>query len=124
MVTVTTIAQKILDENKYTTSDMSLSNLENNIDNVIDYVNLETGASIAYLTGSADSKSLVCDRKYIPPIKLLSTLMIRAALDRGPNVSVASIGVNIVVADPQYNLFMRIVERSLARCRGGYFSRT
>ena len=124
MVTVSSIAQRILDENNYDTEDMSLINLEYNIDNVIDYVNAETGASIAYLSGTAASKSLTCDREYLPAIKLLSALMVRASQDRGPTASAGPLNVASVLADPQYKLFTSIINRTLNRCTGRSFMRT
>jgi len=125
MVTIASIAQRILDENKYTADDdMSLTNLEYCIDNVIDYVNGQTGASIAYLSGSAESKSLTCDRKYLPAIKLLSALMVRASQDRGPTVTAGQLGLTAVLADPQYKLFTEMINHTLNRCRGRSFKRT
>ena len=48
MVTVTTIAQRLLDENNYTPGDhISTTNFEYLIDNAIDYINAEAGTSIA-----------------------------------------------------------------------------
>lgn len=123
MATIASIAQRVLDETDYTADDMTLTKLELCIDTCIDYVNLETGASIAYLSGTADTKSLTCDRKYMPVIKLLAALMIRASQDRGPEPELEGVSMRTVVADPQYKLFMQIIERSLKQCRTAYTQR-
>jgi len=127
MATIANIAQAIVDEHGYTApDDITLVKLENNIDNVIDYVNLETRSSIADLTGGAGTKSLVCDEKYIPLIKLLSALMVKAYLNKGPDSSMAGLSVSFVVSDPQYVIYRQIIDRSLKllRLRDGYFKRT
>lgn len=58
MVTVSAIAQRVLDENNYTIGDITLTNLEYLIDNAIDHVNSEAGTSIADLAGSATAKTI------------------------------------------------------------------
>lgn len=128
--TISTVAQRVLDENNYETADIhatsltALTRVEYMIDNVIDYVNLEIGSSIADLSGSVGSKSLTCDEKYLPLIKLLSALMIRAYTDRGPNAAVSGLSVTSVLADPQYDLFTKVFERSINRLRTRSFKRT
>lgn len=122
MATVT--AQRVLDENNYTVSDISLTNLEYLIDNVIDYINLETGLSISNLSGTAGSKSVTVTSGQSPIIKLLSALMIRAYKDRGPQSSIAGFSVVAVLADPQYQLFKELTDKGINRLRGHSFVRT
>ena len=62
MTSIASIAQRILDEHGYLTTDFanfSLTKLEYTIDDAIDYVNLTAGLTIADLTGSAETKSIV-----------------------------------------------------------------
>ncbi len=115
MVTVSNIAQRILDENGYTTSDISLTNLEYLIDNAIDTVNLRAGTSIADLSGSAGSKSITGTESEILVVKELTVLLLRAYKDRGPNVSVAGLTASAVLNDPQYAYFSEAVKEDIRR---------
>jgi len=121
---ITTIAQRILDENNWVVSDISLTNLEYVIDNAIDYINMEAGTSIADLSGAADSKSLTGTDSEIAVVKLLSVLMVRAYKDRGPQVTTGTMGVQAVISDPQYHLFTKLVTRGINRLSGRSFERT
>ena len=121
MVTISNIAQQILDENNYTEADISKTNLEYLIDNAIDYINLVAGTSIADLSGTAGSKSLTATENEIVAIKLLTVLLLRAYKDRGPNASVAGLNVSAVINDPQYTLFKELFDLAVARLRGKYF---
>lgn len=124
MTVITTIAQRILDENNWVVSDISLTNLEYVIDNAIDYINMEAGTSIADLSGAADSKSLTGTDSEIAVVKLLSVLMVRAYKDRGPQVTTGTMGVQAVISDPQYHLFTKLVTRGINRLSGRSFERT
>ena len=124
MVTISNIAQQILDENNYTEADISKTNLEYLIDNAIDYINLVAGTSIADLSGTAGSKSLTATENEIVAIKLLTVLLLRAYKDRGPNASVAGLNVSAVINDPQYTLYKELFDLAVARLRGKYFKRT
>jgi hypothetical protein len=89
MTTITTIAQRILDENNYTVSDISLVKLEYRIDDAIDWVNLHCGLTIADLTGDAGSKSLVGTEGQILVVKWLTNLLIRAYKDKGKSSGIS-----------------------------------
>lgn len=108
---VANIAQRILDENNYTVSDISIANLEYLIDNAADYINLMAGTAIADIAGG----TLTGTENEIIVVKSLSTLMLRAYLDRGPNTAVSSLSVTSVLADPQYALFTKIVDAGIAK---------
>lgn len=122
MATVTNIATRILDENNYT--EPSKTNLEYIIDNAIDYINMEAGTSIADLSGTAESKSLVGTESEIVVVKSLSVLMLRAYHDRGPQVSAGGLAVQAVIVDPQYKLFSKMVATGIKRLAGRSFERT
>lgn len=124
MVTVTNIAQWVLDKNNKTTGDISLANLEDLIDDAIDYINLEAGTAIADLSGSADTKSLVGTENEITVVKALSALCLRGYKDQGPTVNLGPAGVNAIVSDPHYRLKSMWVKRGINRLRGRSFVRT
>jgi len=126
MVTEADIAQWILDKNNMTTSDanITLAHLEDLIDDAIDYINLEAGTSIADLSGSAGSKSLVGTENEITVVKALSALCLRGFTDQGPNVAVGGLNINEIVSDPHYRLKSKWVERGINRLRGRSFVRT
>jgi len=125
MATVAAIAQRVLDENRYTTKDCgSLTILEYMIDNAIDYVNGMAGTSIADLSGTAESKSITGSDTEILVVKMISALMIRARVDRGPSSNMGGISIAPVLADPQYNLTMKIINGMINNLRGRSFTRT
>lgn len=113
-------AQQLLDENNWTTSDISLANTEYLVNNAIHHIELETGLSLNDMT----SQSVTVTDGQETVIKALSALMIRAHLDRGPQVGVAGLSVTAVIADPQYSLFTKILEDGINRLRGRSFKRT
>ena len=115
MVTVLNIAQRILDENGYTTADISLTNLEYLIDNAIDTVNLRAGTSIADLSGDAGSKSITGTESEILVVKELVVLLLRAYKDRGPNVSIGGLTASAVLNDPQYAYYSEAVKEDIKR---------
>ena len=121
MATIT--AQLILDENNYTDDDITLTNLEYLIDNAINYVNLQTGLSISNLSGTAESKTVTVTSNESTVIKSLAVLMIRAYKDRGPQVGIQGLSVSTVIADPQYSLFMKVVDDGIKRLCGQSFDR-
>jgi len=126
MVTISNIAQRILDENHYQASDIhataatAITRVEYMVDNSIDYINLMAGTTISHVS----SNDLTADYDEIMVVKILSTLMIRAYLDRGPNASAGILNAAAVIADPQYQLFTKIVNRGINRLRGRSFVRT
>ncbi len=78
-VMTTFTATQILTENGYTTVDFMYPTVEWIIDNAVDHVNLETGRSIANMTGVAGSKILTCLSEESPIIKMIVTYMLREA---------------------------------------------
>lgn len=123
MVTVSNIAQRILDENGYTTSDISLTNLEYQIDNAIDTINLRAGTSIADLAGSADSKSITGTESEILVVKEIAILMLRAYKDRGPNATLSGLSVTAVLADPQYDYYSKAILEDIKHLRAASYDR-
>lgn len=123
MTTVTTIAQRMLDENNYSTDDITTTNTEYLIKNAVDYTNLVAGTSITF-TPSSGTASLTAEDGEIAAIKFLATLMIRAYLDRGPNTSIGSVNVTAILNDPQYALFSDLYQKAITRLRGMDFRRT
>jgi len=120
MATIT--AQRILDENKWTISNITIANLEYLIDNAIDYINLETGLSISNLSGSPGSVTVTSAQA--PVIKALSALLVRAYLEKGPQVGGGGINVTEISTDPHYKVMMMVIKRGINRLRGRSFVRT
>ena len=103
---VANIAQLVLNENRWTITDITIANAEYLINNASDYINLMAGTSIANIAAGAltatDSELLVT--------KELASLMIRAYLDRGPNVSIGGLSVTSVLSDPQYDSKSKMIQ--------------
>ncbi len=123
MTTITDVAQRILDENKYTANDISTTNLEYLIKNAVDYINMMAGTSISF-TPVAGSEDLTASDSELVVVKTLSALMIRAYKDRGPQTGTAGLSVTAVISDPQYRLFTKIVNQGINMLRGRSFERT
>jgi len=121
----TITAQNILDENNWdSTDDISLANCERLIDDSIDYINLMAGLSISNMSGAAGSKTVTVTSGQSAVIKPLASLMVRAYLDKGPNMAVSPISINTLISDPHYNLFMKLLNKGINRLRGRSFERT
>ena len=123
MTVVTDIAQRMLDENNYTVSDISLLKMEYLIRNAVDYVNMQAGTSITFIP-VAGSEDLNASDSEIVVVKALTTILLKAYVDRGPNVGISSLSVTAVASDAQYNAFMQIVNDGLMRLRGRSFETT
>ena len=123
MTTITNIAQRILDENNYTTSDITTTNVEYLIKNAVDHINTQTGRTISF-TPSAGTASLTAQDDEMPYIKNLTALMIRAYKDRGPNTAIGGLAVSSLTNDPQYSLFLKLLDDGIQRLRGRYIKRT
>lgn len=124
MVTIASFAQRILDENKYTTSDVgSLTKLEYMIDNAIDIINLRAGTSIADLSGTAETKSIIGTESEILVVKELTVLLIRALKDRGPATSPTTMNVSAVLADPQYDFYSKAIREDIKHLCGRGFDK-
>jgi len=110
-------AQNILDENGYTTSDISLINCERLIDNAIDYINLMSDRNISNLAGTEGSKTVNVNSEEAPIIKFLAGLLVRAYKDKGPNTAISGLSVTTLIQDPQYDLLKGAVEKGIQRLR-------
>ena len=110
-------AQNILDENKWTVYNISLANLETLIDNSINYINLEANTTISLSAGTSGSKTVTLTRSESLALKSLTALMVRAYLDKGPNIGLASLSVVNTIDDPNYSLFSDIVQKSILRLK-------
>lgn len=121
MVVIT--AQQILDENGWLVTDIAIVNLEYLIDNAINYINLETGLSMSNLTGVTPNMAVTLTSAQEVVVKMLSALLVRAYLDKGPNVAVQSINVTSIISDPHYRIFMKLINKGIKRLRGTSFER-
>jgi len=94
MVTVATIADRILKETGYeysvvhSTELTALTIVEYLIDDAIDYINAECGTAIADLSGAAGTKSLVGEEDEVAAVKLLSKLYLKARQEKGESVGI------------------------------------
>lgn len=117
MTTIASIAQRVLDENGYALTDFSgltLTILEYKIDDAIDYVNLQTGLSIADLSGSAESKSITGTDGQILVVKWLTNMMLRAYKEKGTQVGMDGLSVAQAMNDSDTattKLIMGAIER-------------
>lgn len=121
MVAIT--AQQILDENNYTESQITKTNLEYLIDNTINWVNLMAGTSIDNMTGTAESKTVTVTSNQAAVLKFLIPLVLRAYLDRGPSASVGNTSISIVAVDPQTGQLRPMYKMALQMLRGRSFER-
>jgi len=121
MVTIT--AAQMHSETDYDTDDISVTNLEYLIDNAIDYVNLHAGQSIADMAGGPP-KSVTVSENQATVLKPLIVLMMRAYVDKGPNVGTGGLSVSTVISDPQFKLQIMLWKSSLKRLCGSSFQRT
>ena len=117
MATISNIAQRILDENDYTTSDISTTKLEYLIDNAIDYINAQTGLSISNLSGSAGSKTLTYTSPQHIAIKALTNLMLKAYLEKGSQVGIGGVNISYLQSDPDYKLSFQLFNGILNRLK-------
>jgi hypothetical protein len=116
MTAIPLIAQRILDENSYTVADITLLNCEYLIENATHYINLQAGTTITF-TPAAGAATLTASDGEIITTKILSTLMVKAFKDRGPNTTVSSISINTLITDPQYALYSKMFEEAIARLK-------
>lgn len=111
-------AQRILDENNWLTTDITLVNCEYLIDNAINYINLETGLSMSNLTGVAGAQTVTLTNPQETAVKMLSALLVRAYLDKGSSVNIQSIGVATIISDPHFRVFQQLLKKSISRLKG------
>lgn len=124
MVTVSNIATEVLAEENLTVSDISLENLEKLIDRAIDTVNLRAGTSIADLSGSAEAKSITGSESEILVVKEVTSLVLRAYKEKGPNTAISGQSVSAIISDPHYEYYSKAVLEDINRLRGRSFKRT
>jgi hypothetical protein len=125
----TITAQRILDENGWESSDVhatettALTRVEYLIDNAVNWINLEAGTSISNISGTAGSKSLTSTANQDSVVKMLAALLVRAYLDKGPNVGLSALNVAQITTDPHYALFMKLVRKGIDNLNGTSFER-
>jgi len=113
-------AQNVLDENDYSTDDISLANVEREVNNAIHYVELETGLA---LSDMATQTVTLTDAQDVV-VKTLAGLLIQARKDQGVSTVVGGINVQSVLSTPRYALKSKIVYMGINRLRGRSFERT
>jgi len=120
MATLANVAQTILDENGYALSDFSgltLTILENKIDDAIDYINAQTGLTIASLTGAAGSKTLTYTVPQNVAIKQFTNLGLRAYKEKGSQVGIGTLSVTYLQSDPDFKLSWALLEKTIERLK-------
>ncbi len=122
MTTIT--AQQILDDNNYETTKINsnvttaLTRVERLIDRAINHINLQTGSTISNMSGSDGSKTVeVTSNEGASLVESLASLLVRAYVDKGPNVGLSALTVNTVIADPQYALLSDMIKKDIERLR-------
>lgn len=112
MTTIANIGQYILDINNYTTPSTTIT--EKLIDDAIDEINSECGTTIADLSGSAGSKSLVGTDDENAAVKLLASIKLKQRNARGPSLSIAGVSKG---AAPTTSLEEKRLERMLGNLK-------
>ena len=119
MVTVATIADRILKETGYdydaihSTEVTALTIVEYLIDDAIDDINSECGTAIADLTGAAGSKSLVGEEDEVVAVKLLSKLYLKARQEKGESVSIGSLSTSTSSSDSYLKVYGERLDKLL-----------
>lgn len=116
-------AAQIKAENDWDGDDISDTNLEYLIDNAINHINLLAGLSMSNLSGAAGSKTVTLTSSQEPYVKMLSALLVRAYIDKGPDTNVAAVSATTISTDPHYKLFMRLINQGIQYLRGRDFER-
>jgi hypothetical protein len=118
LTAIALIAQRILDENHYAApSNISLTNMEYLVKNATDYINLQAGTSISF-TPAAGAATLTALDGEIIATKAGSLLMLKAYVDRGPNVSITGISVSTLINDPQYAFWSELFKNAIEKLKG------
>ena len=117
MTTIASIASRILQENSYSTSDITTTVLEYKIQDAIDYIELQAGITIADLAGAAGTKSITATDPQILVVKWLTNLFIRAYENKGTNISIAGISLAEVITDPDFQVTMKVIDQSIERLK-------
>ena len=102
MTTITTIAQRVLDENNYTAPSTTITEYLSK--NAVDYINLMAGTTISFVP-AAGAASLTATDSELVVVKFTTILLLRAYHDRGPNTAIASLSVTSLIGDPQYAFY-------------------
>ena len=133
MTTVSNIATRILDENGWQLTDLpknssgstyTATQLEYLIDNAIQYINIELtpeeDGPISVLSGTAGSKSLSGSQAEVFCVKQAVSLMIRAIINKGANVSLADMSISHMTTDPHYTNTKRMLDRCISKLAKTY----
>jgi len=121
MPTIT--ATQIKNENNWTDEDITDTNLEYLIDNIINYVNLIAGTSISNLSGTAGTKSVTVTSSQDFVIKSGVALAMRSYLDKGPNVAMSGISISEIVTDPHYRFLSKMFNNGINMLRSRSIAR-
>ena len=113
-------AQNVLDENNLTVANISLANVEREVNNAIHFVENETGLA---LSDMATQTVTLTDAQEVV-VKLLAGMLIQARSDKGITSIVGGVNVQSVLNTPRYALKSKLVEMGINRLRGRYFKRT
>ena len=117
-MTTTKTAQNILDENNYTATECGLTDLEGLMDLAISYVNSQAFQSIAALTGVPGAKTTgALTDAQLSAFYPLVVILLRAHVDRGPNVGVGGLNVSTVIADPQFSTYKSMFDAAVTELR-------
>ena len=125
MVTVATIADRILKEAGYeyrvinSVQNTALTIVEYLVEDAIDTVNAECGTSIADLTGAAGTKSLVGSETEVAAVKLLSKLYLRARQDHGETVGLGPMSMSQSSTDPYVTVLRERLDGLFKRLKAG-----
>lgn len=119
----TITAAQVKTENKWTADNISDTDLEYLIDNIINYINLVAGTSISNLSGGAGSKTMTSTSGQDPVVKAGVALAMRAYLDKGPAVAVGGLNVQQIVSDPHYRFMTTLFKQGINMLRGRSFER-
>lgn len=115
--TITSIATQVLNQNNYTTSQCSAINVEKIMNLAIEYINLIGDTDIAQIASPDGTKSLVGTKAENYCIQLVTAMMIRAYIDRGPSVNMATLNVATTINEPQYATFKSQIDDAIKKLR-------
>lgn len=119
LTTTTVSAQNIVDEmgdTVGTPAALTLVNVESLIDNAVSYINSQTGIGMAYMAGSAGSKTCTCSKTQADILKALAKIYTRGLKKTGSvSGSIGSFSFNSSASDPNQKVLEDIVKAGLPR---------
>ena len=125
--TIANIALTFLSRNNYALTSfpkMQLTDIENLIQDVIDYVNLDANITIPDLAGTPGALSMTADGIEYPVVKMISSLILHSLVNRGPNASLGVASVSSSLSEATGKVEYELIERGLNRLRKRSFERT